>query len=397
MIKAINEALDPSLEKRLRKDLKRYCEETGGNYEEICKVAGLSSKGYEILSADIVEFIDQCAKGKWEVDVKTGRVNIKGDFEAIGSSWSSSDKEETLRKLSEIKFGKIEGDFRVSKLNMQDETWESICPLEVEKSIDLSNNSLTKVLLPQNMRGNIYLGYNLIESLEGCPEEIEGGFIVDNNNLKNLIGGPEKVGAEYSCSSQKGLGDTGFSLEGCAKVIKGKFICTRNGLETLAGGPEKVGNGIDIAHNKLVDLKGNFKSVSGYVEAGFNRLVSVEGLPLDMSSNRFGLSKNLIQAKVIKETYADAVKMKSWMAAYLKLAATQRFKRMGKAERDPIVSRITPELIAKNPIALAPIWKDEELLNDPVIKRRIKKSGISKDDAFQKNVGIASDLLALGF
>lgn len=398
LIKRINEALDPALEKRLRKDLKKYCEETGNDYEGICKLAGLNTRGFEALSSDIVEFMDKKVSGEWIFDDKTGRINVEGNLQINTSGWGEySEKSDMIPVLKKIQFGKINGNFALNGLDIKNDILEYLCPLEVDGEYNISNNDLTKAILPPKITGGIKMDNNLIESLEGCPEKVDGEFNIRNNNLKSLKGGPIEVNGDYNCASQKNLQINKFDLTGCAKIIKGKFLCSANNLNSLEGGPVEVEYGMDLSNNNLLDLKGNFKIVNGSINVDDNELASLEGLPLSVRSSSVSCKKNKMQARVMKDTFNDARTLKSWIAAYLKLAATQRFKRMGKSERDPIVAKITPEILAKNPVALAPIWKDEELLNDPVIKRRIKQSGVTKDEAFKKDVELISDLGELGF
>jgi len=397
-IKQINEALDPELRNRLRKDLKKYCDETGKDYSGICTLAGLDTRGYEALSSDVVNYIDEKADGEWSYDESTGKVNVEGGFSA-GYSYSGEYSNTTLvlELLKEIRFGKIEGSFRITSVGMTDEIWEPLCPENVEGSLDISSNEIKTVTLPPKVDGSISLNNNAIESLEGCPEEIAGDFSCSENNLTNLEGGPKIVNGDYHCEYQNSTYESTFNLKGCAETIKGSFIAKSNKLKTLEGGPMEVEGRVELSHNELEDLKGNWKKIGGRLDVEQNNLSTLEGIPLGMSTWGIECKGNLMQPKVMKETYNDASEMESWIAAYLKLAATQRFKRMGKKERDPIVAKITPELIAKNPIAMAPIWRDTELLNDPVIKRRIKQSGITKDDAFKKNVNMVADLAELGF
>lgn len=403
LIKKINEALDPELENRLRKDLKKHCEEAGKDFEAICKLAGLATKGYGALPSDVVNFIDNKADGEWHYDSKTGRINVDGTFTVQNGGYGDyRNPSDVLPLLKKVHFGKINGDFNFIGMELTDEIWNNICPLEVNGKINISNNILEAVILPPKVDGGIQMSRNKLKSLEGSPEICEGDFRCELNNLPNLEGGPKETKGDYICTEQRDLGESRFILIGCAEKIHGNFECTHNRLTSLEGGPVEVGGVLKLHHNELVDLKGSLRKVmtdSGYgnIDVQYNRLATLEGLPLGVSGYSIECGKNMMQANVMKSTYRDATSMKSWIAAYLKLAATQRFKRMSKAQRDPIVERITPELIAKNPIALAPIWKDEELLNDPVIKRRIKQSGITKDDAFKKDIGLSSDLLDLGF
>jgi len=275
-----------------------------------------------------------------------------------------------------------------------------MCPDSVGGGLNISVNKFKELVIPGFIGKWLDISDNSLTSLDGCPEEVNGYFKCNDNKLSNLIGGPVKVTGDYDCSDQRGEGS--FKLDGCAKEIGESFRCVNNYIETLEGGPEKVGSGLDLENNKLIDLKGSLKEVgtSGRyysIDVKRNNIATLEGLPLSVSASNIECSKNLIPPAVLKEVYRDAQRMKSWIAAYLELSATERFKRMGKAQRDPIRDRITPEVIKKNPAALGPVWKNTNLMSDPVVSRLIKKSGVKQDDSFMDDVELTSDLDDLGF
>lgn len=394
-IRGLNESIDPELEKRLRLDLKKYCTEAGKDYIEICKLAGLSTEGFENLDADSVELIEKYSSGPWSYDDKTGRVNIEGSFRADG--WGADrDSSKLLDLMKRIKFGVIEGDFVITSVrDLDDITLEDSCPLEVTGNYSIKDSKITKSIMPPKIGKNIDMPRNKIDELVGFPNRVTGSVYLNGNKLGSLVGSPDYVGGDFNLSDQSHTGP--FSLKGSPKEVKGGFFAEGISIETLQGCPEVVDGALNLRRNNLIDLKGNLKSVKGRIYVEQNNIATLEGLPLGISTYLIDCAKNLIPPAVLKSTYKDASNYKSWLAAYLKLSATERFKRMGKAERDPIRDRITPEIIAKSPVSISPIWKDTEIMNDPVVKRLIKKSGIDNDDVFKSAATTASDLSDLGF
>ena len=394
-IKGLNESIDPELEKRLRLDLKKYCTAAGKDYIEICKLAGLSTEGFENLDADAVELIEKYSNGPWSYDDQTGRVNIEGSFRAVG--WGADrDSAKLLDLMKGTKFGVIEGDFTIDTIpDLDDITLDSSCPLEVTGNYSIKNTKITKSIMPPKIGKDINMANNQIDKLEGFPTRVTGSVYLDGNNLSSLVGSPDYVEGLFSISKQSHTGP--FSLKGSPKEVKGRFNAEGLSIETLEECPEIVEGGLNLNGNNLTDLRGNLKSVKGSIHVENNDIATLEGLPLGIPTYQINCAKNLIPPAVLKSTYKDASDYKSWLASYLKLSATERFKRMGKAQRDPIRDRITPEIIAKSPVSISPIWKDTEIMNDPVVKRLIKKSGIDNNDVFKSAATTASDLSDLGF
>ena len=80
------------------------------------------------------------------------------------------------------------------------------------------------------MDGNIRIDGCKLESLEGCPQHITGGFWCDINKITSLVGGPQIVDSNYDCR-----GNQLSSLIGCASHIGGTLFTSGNSLTTLVG------------------------------------------------------------------------------------------------------------------------------------------------------------------
>ena len=78
---------------------------------------------------------------------------------------------------------------------------------------------------------DLNISFHKLDSLEGCPEHITGGFYCNYNRLETLIGGPQRVDGDYHCDGNK-LTD----LNGCASHISRGLICdSNNGITSLVG------------------------------------------------------------------------------------------------------------------------------------------------------------------
>jgi hypothetical protein len=134
--------------------------------------------------------------------------------------------------------------------------------VDVSGSVDLKGNA---GITPdgQNFHG-IKFGkvdghFNAAQSglkhLNGCPREVGSFNINDNKEVKDLIGGPVKVGSGYSAANC-GL----VSLEGCPLTA----------------------DSLDVEFNELKNLKGAEKSHIRLMMIGFNSINSLEGMPREL-------------------------------------------------------------------------------------------------------------------
>ena len=119
-----------------------------------------------------------------------------------------------------------------------------------------------------------------LESLEGCPREVEEFQCIRTERLKTLEGGPEICKGDYLIQHSSSL----ESLKGAPQKIGGNFNCQNcRKLTTLEGGPEEV------TYTYRVDECPSLKSLKGgpkYVGTIFDcsechSLESIEGAPED--------------------------------------------------------------------------------------------------------------------
>ena len=121
-------------------------------------------------------------------------------------------------------------------------------------------------------------------------------------------------------------------------------------------------------------------------------------LPVDAGARRLTIEakRNLFPKGVLEDMYRKAREYESWTAAYLWLLTTTRFQRMSKAQRDPIRGMLTPDYLKSKVMSLNKIWRTE-IVEDPAVKRALKKAGVDKDTEFKDDADLGADLTGIGF
>lgn len=343
--------LDPKEMKDFLLTLRRYCDSSGKDYGKICKELEIEEPSWSgKLNPKQIKALDKASEriyssepdSTWSLNPETGLVDIKGKFIASNSP--------DFREggLLGIKFGRVDGDFMVNACGLT--------------------------------------------SLEGCPEEITGTFNAGSNKIENLIGGPKKVGKSYNVNGNTKL----ISLEGSPEEIGEKFNVTDcNMLPSLEGGPKKAGSyecsstSIRSLKGAPIEIKGEYvgftsnycydlRSLEGasiltptnnrtarYEFKECENLYTLEGLPLD-KEYYVNLEKNGLKPSVLRGALEVAKKTKSWIVAYLSMFTDPDFIRTGKAPKDPIREKLSPDNIKKEieengerfVVGLKSIWND---------------------------------------
>ena len=147
------------------------------------------------LTQEQIEWLDECAAGRWKLNPQTGFVDVNGDFDCSG---------QRLTDLKGVRFGKVSGNF------------------------DCDNNQLT--------------------TLEGSPQSVGGGFYCENNELTTLEGAPQKVGGYFYCNNNELT-----TLEGAPQSVGRGFYCNDNKLTTLVGAPQSVGGNFYCSGNPVTE------------------------------------------------------------------------------------------------------------------------------------------------
>jgi hypothetical protein len=363
LVESINEAIDPAVLKRMKKDLRVYCEESGTDYDEVCKMLNLKPSGLSKLSSKQISTLNNSlGESNWELNEETGKIDIVGSYVTI----SGTDLIVNGELAEGIEFG-------------------------TSNTLTARGKGLTSLKgFPTQVKGDFNIASNDLSSLEGCPKIINGTFdCSDNKKITSLKGGPETVMSDYNAKSCS-LKD----LEGAPEdLVNGRFNISGNLLESLEGSPKRVSS-LDCSSNSLKTLKGCPEEIGGsYVECSNNDLYTLESLPLTFRG-AIKAVKNLFPEEVLKSVFTNARRYDSWVAAYLVLITTKRFQRMSKEQRDPIRIELSGDVLKDKALTLSTIWKDP-IMEDPAIQRIIKKTNLSQD--FKKDVELGSDLKDIGF
>ena len=143
------------------------------------------------LTAEQIEWLDECADGEWKLNRQTGLFDINGGFNC---------REQRLIDFKGVKFGKVSGDFSCR-----------------------SNLLTTLVGAPQTVSGDFRCTHNQLTTLEGAPQTVGGDFTCRDNDLTSLVGAPQTVGGSFNCGDNQLT-----SLEGAPQSVGGSFSCYRN-------------------------------------------------------------------------------------------------------------------------------------------------------------------------
>ena len=170
------------------------------------------------LTPEQIKWLDKCTRGTWQLNPKTGEVDVDGGFNCSGQG---------LSDFKGVRFGVV--------------------------------------------RGFFYCHDNELSSLEGAPQKVGGSFLCYNNRLTSLDGAPREVGGAFSCSLNQLA-----TLEGAPQKVGGAFDCRNNQLTTLEGAPRKV-RGDFYCSNNPVSAK-TLKSIFGIMETGKSYLEATEYL-----------------------------------------------------------------------------------------------------------------------
>ena len=113
------------------------------------------SAGVE-LTKEQKNWLDKCAKGRWQFNAQTGLVDVTGNFYC---------SEQGLDSFKGVRFGHVSGAFRCN------------------------GNKLTSLVgAPQSVGGDFYCHENKLTSLKGFPMEIKGWIDLKTNPIWNKIG-----------------------------------------------------------------------------------------------------------------------------------------------------------------------------------------------------------------
>lgn len=231
-----------------------------------------------ILTEGILDDIDSTlAKSDYEIDKMQIDEFIRKNYKQVSSKYRISKKKNKDGKYELSSTGPIYINGLATELVNDLFVWKKV------KSFFACNNDHIKNLIgaPREVT-NLYCHYSYnLESLEGCPEKIDGEVNLRFTSIRSLVGLPEKVG-RLQCDHCDNL----VNLKGCPKIIDSSELngdCLFNeckNLRTLEGGPIYVKGRfcVDDCSN-LISLKGSPKECYHYWCAMCNSLTSFDGAP----------------------------------------------------------------------------------------------------------------------
>ena len=168
-----------------------------------------SAAAPEELTAEQIDWLNQCTSGSWELNTSTGLVDVKGNFNCSSMN---------LEDLKGIKFGKVDGDFYCA------------------------NNQLTTLEgAPQSVGSSFYCYGNQLTTLEGAPQSVGGGFFCNDNQLTTLKGAPKTIRGYFNCYDNRLT-----TLEGAPRKVGGVFAFDKNQITSLEGAPQEIGWGSSL-------------------------------------------------------------------------------------------------------------------------------------------------------
>ena len=153
------------------------------------------------------------------------------------------------------------------------------CPEELDK-ISMAGSGIKNLIgLPSTYDGDIDCGdCPKLESLEGCPPIVNSVNVSNCYNLQTLKGGPKKVYESFNCSYCTSL----KSLEGAPNIVDRNFRCVNcHNLKSFKGAPKKIGvtfNGTSCVSVKTLDIP--YMTIGrNFIISCCKNLTSLEGAP----------------------------------------------------------------------------------------------------------------------
>jgi len=153
--------------------------------------------------------------------------------------------------------------------------------INVNGNVNLRSKIIEKKL-PVNFEkvsGYFDISNNNLDSLEGCPKEIEKDFNCSYNNIASLFGSPNSVG-DFNCSNNRLK-----SLSYTPKEVEGYFDCSNNEITSIAGSPRTIKGYFKCSHNKLHSLKGGPKYIYEYFDCSFNEIDNLKDSPITVGKD----------------------------------------------------------------------------------------------------------------
>ena len=166
--------------------------------------------------------------------------------ESIWSDIQDRSMGKTVRKEDQWKMDLIKKFIERHHLEEKDYHINSDYSLDIHRNIMVKPFDLVDRKLPfkfGKIDGTIWLSDLNLDTLENCPKEVTGNFVIYVNKLENFIGGPEIVGGDFAANMNFSL----KSLDGSPKKVGGKYsILSCRFIENISGISPEIGGDLEI-------------------------------------------------------------------------------------------------------------------------------------------------------
>ena len=169
--------------------------------------------------------------------------------ESIWSDMQDRSAGDVVRKEDQWKIDLIKEFIERHHLKENDYHINADCSLDIHRNIMIKHFDILDVKegkLPfkfGRVDGTMWLNGLGLKTLENCPSEVTGDFVIYENKLENFIGGPENVGGDFAANMNLSL----KSLDGSPKTVGGKYsILTCMSIKDISGISPKIEGDLEI-------------------------------------------------------------------------------------------------------------------------------------------------------
>ena len=169
--------------------------------------------------------------------------------ESIWSDMQDRSAGDVVRKEDQWKIDLIKEFIERHHLEEKDYHINSDYSLDIHRNIMIKHFDILDVRegkLPfkfGRVDGTMWLNSLDLKTLENCPKEVTGDFVIYENKLENFIGGPENVGGDFAANMNLSL----KSLDGSPKKVGGKYsILACMSIKDISGISPEIGGNLEI-------------------------------------------------------------------------------------------------------------------------------------------------------
>ena len=177
--------------------------------------------------------------------------------ESIWSDMQDRSSGDVVRKEDQSKIDLIKEFIERHHLRENDYHINADCSLDIYRNIAIEPFDILVIKegkLPfkfGRVDGTIWLTGLGLRTLENCPKEVTGDFVIYENKLENFIGGPEIVGGDFAANMNLSL----KSLDGSPKKVGGKYsILSCRYIEDISGISPEIEGDLEIPKKSKIEF-----------------------------------------------------------------------------------------------------------------------------------------------